>query len=302
VVVGSLNMDLRIETPRLPVPGETLLGSRFSTDSGGKGANQAVAAARLGGAVHMLGRVGRDTHGEALTQSLRQDGVDVAAVGLDEVQATGTAAIFLMPDGENSIIVIPGANHALTPALVQAEAARLQQAGVVVAQLECPLESVRAALQIAHAAGGLTLLNAAPAQPLDDALLACVRWLIVNEVEAAMLSGLPVDTPAQAEAAAQALRRRGPEHVVVSLGSAGLLHVGPDGASAQPAPRVQAVDTTGAGDTLVGALAAGLAEGWPVPEALQRAQCAAALAVTRIGTQSAMPTRAQVEAFAAGRA
>lgn len=297
-VIGSLNMDLRVQTPRLPAPGETLLGTGFSTDSGGKGANQAVAAARMGAAVAMLGRVGRDAHGAALTQALQADGIDTSAVGQDTDAPTGTAIIVLMPDGENSIIVIPGANHRYTPAQVADSAAALRHAKVAVAQLECPLDTVRAALTLAHDAGVSTVLNAAPAQPLDDALLAAVDWLVVNEIEAAMLTGLPTDTPAQIEAAAHALRQRGPSQVVVTLGSAGLLHVGPDDALALPAPRVTAVDTTGAGDTFVGALAAGLAEGLPIPAALTRAQVAAALAVTRLGTQSAMPTRAEVDAFA----
>lgn len=298
VVVGSLNMDLKVRTPRLPAPGETLLGSGFSTDSGGKGANQAVAAARMGADVAMLGCIGRDAHGDALARALREAGVAVEALAVDEVQASGIGAIFLMPDGENSIVVVPGANHALTPARVEAQADLLRQARLVVAQLECPLDSVRRALRIAREAGVTTLLNAAPAQPLDDALLADVDWLVVNEVEAAMLSGLPVDTPAEVEQAAQALRRRGPAQVVVTLGAAGMCHVGPDGTLALPAPRVTAVDTTGAGDTFVGALAAGLAEGLPLAPTFARAQIAAALAVSRLGTQSAMPHRAEVDAFA----
>ncbi len=298
-VIGSLNMDLRVQTPRLPAPGETLIGTGFSTDSGGKGANQAVAAARMGAAVAMLGRVGRDAHGAALTQALQADGIDTTSVGEDPAAPTGTAIILLMPDGENSILVIPGANHRYTPAHVADRLDVIRQARVVVAQLECPLDTIRAALASARMAGVCTVLNAAPAQPLDDALLATVDWLVVNEIEAAMLTGLPTDTPAQIDAAAHALRQRGPSQVVVTLGAAGLLHVGPDGVLALPAPRVTAVDTTGAGDTFVGALAAGLADGLPITAALTRAQHAAALAVTRLGTQSAMPTRAEVDAFAA---
>ena len=297
LVAGSANLDFVVRASHVPAPGETVLGREFSTFPGGKGANQAVAAARMGAAVAMLGRVGRDAHGAALTQALQADGIDTSAVGEDTGAPTGTAIIVLMPDGENSIIVIPGANHRYTPAHVSDSAAALRHAKVAVAQLECPLDTVRAALTLAHDAGICTVLNAAPAQPLDDALLAAVDWLVVNEIEAAMLTGLPTDTPTQIEAAAHALRQRGPSQVVVTLGSAGLLHVGPDGALALPAPRVTAVDTTGAGDTFVGALAAGLAEGLPIPATLTRAQVAAALAVTRLGTQSAMPTRARVDAF-----
>lgn len=295
LVVGSLNMDLRIRTPRLPAPGETLTGSGFDTDGGGKGANQAVAAARQGARVAMLGAVGQDAHGAALLAALQADGIDTHAVERIAGTPSGTAAILLMPDGENSIVVIPGANHALTPERVRAQADRLRQARVVVAQLECPLDAVAEALAIAREAGAVTVLNAAPVQPLGDALLGQLDWLVVNEIEAAALAGMPVPGPAEARAVAEQLRRRGPRQVLVTLGAEGLVLAGPEGTLALPAPRVQAIDTTGAGDTVVGALAAALAAGRPLREALTRAQAAAALAVTRLGTQSAMPTAAEVD-------
>ena len=299
LVVGSLNMDLRIRTPRLPAPGETLTGSGFDTDGGGKGANQAVAAARQGARVAMLGAVGQDAHGAALLAALQADGIDTHAVERIAGTPSGTAAILLMPDGENSIVVIPGANHALTPERVRAQAARLRQAHVVVAQLECPLDAVTEALAIAREAGAVTVLNAAPVQPLDEALLGQLDWLVVNEIEAAALAGMPVPGPAEARAVAEQLRRRGPRQVLVTLGAEGLVLAGPEGTLALPAPRVQAADTTGAGDTVVGALAAALAAGRPLREALTRAQAAAALAVTRLGTQSAMPTAAEVDRLVA---
>lgn len=299
LVVGSLNMDLRIRTPRLPAPGETLTGSGFDTDGGGKGANQAVAAARQGARVAMLGAVGQDAHGAALLAALQVDGIDTHAVERIAGTPSGTAAILLMPDGENSIVVIPGANHALTPERVRAQADRLRQARVVVAQLECPLDAVAEALAIAREAGAVTVLNAAPVQPLGDALLGQLDWLVVNEIEAAALAGMPVPGPAEARAVAEQLRRRGPRQVLVTLGAEGLVLAGPEGTLALPAPRVQAVDTTGAGDTVVGALAAALAAGRPLREALTRAQAAAALAVTRLGTQSAMPTAAEVDRLVA---
>ena len=299
LVVGSLNMDLRIRTPRLPAPGETLTGSGFDTDGGGKGANQAVVAARQGARVAMLGAVGQDAHGAALLAALQADGIDTHAVERIAGTPSGTAAILLMPDGENSIVVIPGANHALTPERVRAQAARLRQARVVVAQLECPLDAVTEALAIAREAGAVTVLNAAPVQPLGDALLGQLDWLVVNEIEAAALAGMPVPGPAEARAVAEQLRRRGPRQVLVTLGAEGLVLAGPEGTLALPAPRVQAIDTTGAGDTVVGALAAALAAGRPLREALTRAQAAAALAVTRLGTQSAMPTAAEVDRLVA---
>jgi ribokinase len=299
LVVGSLNMDLRLQVPRLPRPGETLTGTAFDTDPGGKGANQAVAAARQGARVALLGAVGDDAHGRTLIAGLRADGIDTTAVATLAGMPTGTAALLLQPGGENSIVVIPGANHAVTAATVQAHADRLRQARVVVAQLECPLDAVTAALQLARSAGALTLLNAAPAQPLDDTLLGLLDGLIVNETEAAELTGHPVADAAAALAAAEALRHRGPRHVLVTLGAEGLVLAGPHGSLALPAPCVTAVDTTGAGDTVVGALAAALATGRPLREALVRAQAAAALAVTRAGAQSAMPTAAAVDAFLA---
>lgn len=301
LVIGSLNLDLRLQVPRLPRPGETLAGTGFDTDPGGKGANQAVAAARQGARVALLGAVGDDAPGRTLVAALQADGIDTTAVATLAGQPTGTAAILLQPDGENSIIVIPGANQAVTPAMIQAHADRLRRARIVVAQLECPLDAVDAALRQARAGGALTLLNAAPAQPLDDALLGRLDWLIVNETEAALLADRPVPDAAAALAVADALRARGPQHVLITLGARGLVLAGPGGPLALPAPRVAVVDTTGAGDTVVGALAAALAAGRPVREALVRAQAAAALAVTRAGAQSAMPTAAAVDAFLATR-
>ncbi|MFM2348441.1 MAG: ribokinase [Pseudomonadota bacterium] len=301
LVVGSLNMDLRIRTPRLPAPGETLTGSGFDTDGGGKGANQAVAAARQGARVAMLGAVGQDAHGAALLAALQADGIDTGAIERIAGTPSGTAAILLMPDGENSIVVIPGANHALTPARVCAQAKRLRQARVVVAQLECPLDAVAEALTLARQAGAITVLNAAPVQPLGDALLGQLDWLVVNAIEAAALADTPVPGPAEAREVAEQLRQRGPRQVLVTLGAEGLVLAGPEGTLALPAPRVQAIDTTGAGDTVVGALAAALAAGRPLREALTRAQAAAALAVTRLGTQSAMPTAAEVDHLVAAQ-
>ena len=309
VVVGSLNVDLFVHAPRLPRPGETLIGTRFATDQGGKGANQAVAAARLGARVAMLGRVGRDAHGQRMLDALRREGIALAGVGEDATEPTGVAAISVAADGENCIVVVPGANHALAPAHVEAQAAVIAAARIVVLQLETPMAAVTQALRLARAAGVTTLLNAAPAAELSDEQLALIDWLVVNEGEAAQLLGATVaaaspedvvrTTPAataQAGAAAQALRARGPRHVVVTLGAAGLVHASAAGVLALGAPRVTAIDTTGAGDTFVGVLAAGLARGLAAPAALRWGQAAAALAVTRHGTQVAMPTRAEVVA------
>jgi len=294
VVVGSLNVDLFVHAPRLPRPGETLTGTDFATDQGGKGANQAVAAARIGARVAMVGRLGRDAHGERLREALLQDGIACAGVGDDDALPTGVATIVVAPDGENCIIVVPGANHGLTAQHVEAQAGVITAARVVVLQLEIPLPAVDAALQLAHAAGITTLLNAAPAVALSARQLSLVDWLVVNEGEAASLTGQQVTDAAQAQAAARTLRARGPAHVVITLGAAGLVHATGDDIDHLAAPAAHAVDSTGAGDTFVGALAASLAQGLAPIAALRWGQAAAALAVTRRGTQSAMPTRADV--------
>lgn len=327
VVVGSLNIDLVVRAPRLPRPGETLFGSHFSTDEGGKGANQAVAAARMGAQVAMLGRVGADGHGQRLRAALHRQGIDCAALGVDEVQPTGVASIVVAADGENSIVVVPGANHTLTADHVIACGPLLAAARIVVLQLEVPLPAVAAALRCARAARVTTVLNAAPAAALGDDLLALVDWLIVNEGEAQVLlgesAGEGLDGVAAAQVAAEKLRARlvqpgqgqGPEQgqgqgqghppgaskqVVVTLGAAGLVHADADGVTHHAAASARAVDATGAGDTFVGALAAGLALGASPADALRDAQAAAAIAVTRHGSQSAMPTRDEVAASRSG--
>lgn len=296
VVVGSLNVDLVVRAPRLPLPGETLIGDSFATDQGGKGGNQAVAAARMGARVAMLGRVGGDAHGERLVQALKREGIDCGAVSVDDTHPSGVASIMVADGGENSIVVVAGANHRLMPAHIEAHAGLLQVAKVVVAQLETPLASVLLALRLAQQGGATTVLNAAPAANLSAQQLGVVDWLVVNENEAQALVGLPAGDAAQARLAALALRALGPRHVVVTLGGAGLVHAAESSVAHHAAAQVQAVDATGAGDTFVGALAACLASGELPETALQWGQAAAAVAVTRRGAQSAMPSRAEVRA------
>ncbi len=293
-VVGSLNVDLVVRAPRLPRPGETLIGDGFASHSGGKGANQAVAAARMGVTVAMLGRVGDDEHGRRLLSALQREGIDTGAVGLDAHLPTGVAAIVVAGDGENSIVVVPGANHGLTSRHVAQAAVHIATARVVVAQLETPRDTVFDALDRARRAGAITLLNAAPAAALSAQQLAPVGWLVVNAGEAGLLLGRPVENVAQARAAAQALRALGPPDVVLTLGASGLVHASGAGVVHHLAAAVTAVDSTGAGDTFVGVLAAALAQGWPADNALRWGQAAASIAVTRHGAQAAMPSRAEV--------
>ena len=303
VVVGSLNVDLVVHAPRLPHPGETLTGDGFATDEGGKGANQAVAAARMGAPVAMIGRVGADDHGRRMLAALQREGIDATAVGVDAGLPTGVASIIVAHGGENSIVVVPGANHALGTAHIDAQRDRFAAARVVVAQLETPRSTVFHALRLAREAGAVTLLNAAPAVAMLHANeMHTVQWLVVNEGEAATLLGTPVEEMSQARAAARALCALGPSDVVITLGARGLVHASAAGVSHHAATPVKAVDTTGAGDTFVGVLAAGLAQGLPVDEALRRGQAAAAIAVMRRGAQSAMPSADEVAAALANRA
>ena len=293
LVLGSVNRDLVVHAPRLPLPGETLRGHRFSSCLGGKGANQAVAAARLGARVGLAARIGRLEQGETMLAQLIAEGVDVGHVQQPVDELLGTALIVVgEQDGENQIVTIAGSNGLLP--LSQVEALQLDGLCWLVAQQELPLESVGRAFVRAREAGVRTLLNAAPYRVGAEALLPLCDLLVVNETEAAAL--LQRDF-ASAEARAEGLRRLGPEAVLLSLGAEGAVWADARGTRRVAAHRVKAVDTVGAGDTLVGALVTALAEGQGIDEALAFAQAAAAIAVSRPGVQDAMPTRAELEAF-----
>jgi ribokinase len=293
VVVGSLNADLVTRLERFPAPGETVTALDFAVHAGGKGANQAYAAARLGGRVAMLGCIGRDAYGERLAQSLRSAGVDASPVNRDAEAPTGLALITLDASGENQIVVVPGANARLTPELVQAHQARIAAAAVVLLQLEVPLDVVLAAARIARDGGATVILDPAPAQPLPASLLKCVDFLTPNQSELQTLTGRAIG--GQAEHAARSLAGGSRLRVIVKMGDAGALLVEADGQAFWPALRVEAVDATGAGDAFNAALAVALAEGRPLPEAGRLAAAAGALCVTRAGAQPSMPTRQEVE-------
>nr|BBH92844.1 ribokinase [Thermogemmatispora argillosa] len=336
LVVGSLNMDQVVEVPRLPALGETLLGAgSLKLVPGGKGANQAVAMARLGAQVTMAGRVGRDPFGQQLLAALQSTGVSTELVAVDEEEASGTAFIFLVAQ-DNAIIVAAGANGRVgsdASHLAQIEEA-LRRASALVLQLEIPLTTVAHLIQAARAAGVPVVLNAAPAQPLSSELLRQVELLIVNEHEAqALVAALEsastadsgsfgalaseedsADVLAQARRLALRLHAHGVATVAVTLGAAGALLVtrATQAASGtvkadplclyEPAPRVQVTDTTAAGDCFVGALTVALLEGQPPAQALRFAVYASALKVTRFGAQSGLPSRAEVAAFLSARA
>lgn len=295
-VVGSLNMDLVARAPRLPHPGETLAGHAFAQVAGGKGGNQAVAAARLGAQVAMIGCVGADPNGAQLRAGLETEGIDCGAVATSETASTGVALIIVDDGSQNAIVIVAGSNGEVTPQTIAQHEAVLAAADVVVCQLETPPDAVRAALAAARRLGRTVILNPAPATgPLPADWLPLIDYLIPNELEAATLTGLPVNSPADAAQAAEALRDAGARNVLVTLGAQGVYAaLEGAGASHYPAPQVRAVDTTAAGDTFIGGLAAQLAEGASVDAAIRFAQRAAALSVTRAGAQPSIPHRAEL--------
>ena len=294
MVVGSLNQDIVVRAERIPGPGETILGIGVATFAGGKGANQAVAAARAGADVRMIGRVGDDDAGRSLVDGLRRDGVDVGHVGTCKHDPTGTALITVASNGENSIVVVPGANARIREIHVDdaIAAAVLAGASVVLAQRECPAGVVERVFIAARAAGVKTILNVAPADSFDRALLALVDVVIVNEHELAMITGGP-----DAEVGMRDLAARVPT-VIVTLGASGVALAG-SVSGRLAAHRVDVVDTTGAGDAFCGAFAASIAGGLDVREAARRGNAAGALATTKPGAQASLPTSAQVESLLA---
>ncbi|WP_223532639.1 ribokinase [Pseudomonas sp. GL-RE-20] len=297
VVIGSLNMDLVTRAPRLPKGGETLIGESFTTVSGGKGANQAVAAARLGAQVSMIGCVGSDAYGEALRGALLAEQIDCQAVSTVE-GSSGVALIVVDDSSQNSIVIVPGANGALTAEAIDRFDSVIRAADVLICQLEVPDASVGHALKRGRELGKTVILNPAPAsRPLPADWYASIDYLIPNESEASALSGLSVDSLETAQAAATRLIALGAGKVIITLGAQGSLFA--DGLRFEhfPAPAVKAVDTTAAGDTFVGGFAAALAAGNDEAQAIRFGQVAAALSVTRAGAQPSIPALSDVQAF-----
>ncbi|MEX3761193.1 ribokinase [Paraburkholderia phenoliruptrix] len=295
-VVGSLNMDLVARAPRLPHPGETLAGRTFAQVAGGKGGNQAVAAARLGAQVSLLGCVGADANGALLRAGLEAEGIDCAALETGR-EPSGVALIVVDDASQNAIVIVAGSNGELTPETIARHEAVLAAADVVICQLETPPAAVHAALAAARRLGKTVILNPAPATgPLPAEWLPLIDYLIPNELEAATLTGLPVGSPEEAATAAAVLRAAGARNVLVTLGPRGV-QAALEGAAPvlYDAPKVEAVDTTAAGDTFIGGFAAQLAEGAGVDAAIRFAQRAAALSVTRAGAQPSIPTRAELD-------
>ena len=297
VVAGSANPDMIINVPRIPQPGETVLGGRFSMAAGGKGANQAVAAARAGGQVCFIARVGNDTFGEQAIAGYRAAGIDIGHVRQDDHLPSGIAEIFVAGNGENSIAVAPGANANLTPADIQHAADKIAAAAVLLLQLESPLESVIEAAKIAHEHGIPVILNPAPAQALPDELCKYITYLTPNESELRLISGSPTNNQQSIVRAAKSLLNNSVRQVIVTLGSRGSLAISEQNVIEKPAYVVAAVDTTAAGDVFNGALAVALTENKNIDKGIMFASAAAAISVTRPGAQPSAPNRNEIEKF-----
>ncbi len=302
IVVGSANTDMILKMERLPKAGETVLGGAFAMAEGGKGANQAVGAARAGGRVVFVARVGQDVFGARAIEVLARDGIAVDYVFRDKARPTGVALIFVARNGENSIAVASGANAALSPADVRKAASAFDGAGYLLAQLETPPETVRAAAELAARKGVRVILNPAPARPLSGGLLKKVSILTPNETEAEILTGIRVAGEGGARAAAAALKKRGAETVIITLGRRGAFVSAPDVEGVVPGFKVRTVDTTAAGDVFNGALAVALSEGQALMAAVRFANAAAALSVTRPGAQPSAPKRKDILGLFAAQA
>jgi ribokinase len=297
IVVGSSNTDMIVRVPRIPQPGETLLGGAFSTAAGGKGANQAVAAARAGGEVTLIACVGTDLFGQQALAGFRQDHIHIDQIRVMEETPSGVAMIFVAEDGENAIAVASGCNALLSPEDIRNAGSAFRQADTVLMQLETPLQTIEAAAALARQHDLRTILNPAPAQSLADKLLHNITLLTPNETEAEQLTGIRVDSERSARQAAEQLLDRGVQSVLITLGARGSFVATREGFRQIPAFNVKAVDTTAAGDVYNGALAVALSEGEDLDTAVRFAHASAALSVTKHGAQPSAPHKKDIEEF-----
>lgn len=297
VVVGSSNTDMIIKVPHLPKPGETILGGEFTKAAGGKGANQAVAAARAGGKVKFIAKVGDDIFGESAMEGFVNDNIDVSHVTKDPKAPSGVAQIFVANDGENCIAVASGANAMLSPKDIDAAKSMIISSDILLAQLETPIETIEAAVKLVRAHGKLVILNPAPAQELDDELLSNLSVITPNETEAELLTGISVVDENSAVEACNVLREKGVESVIITMGGKGAFvdHEGEQ--YLVPGFKVEPVDTTAAGDTFNGALTVALSQKNAMREAVRFANAAAALSVTKLGAQPSVPLIDEINEF-----
>lgn len=296
VVIGSTNTDMTIKSQHLPLPGETVLGGKFMMDPGGKGANQAVAAARLGGKVSFIGKVGDDMFGAQTLRQFKEEHINAEYLGVCQGVPSGVALINVDEKGENSISVAPGANFCLLSTDIDDASSKIDEAGIVLMQLEVPLDTIDYASQKAKEAGAYVILNPAPApkEPLPDSLLSSLDLIIPNETEANIITGLPTDTDDQVKEAILAIVAKGVKSVIVTMGSRGAMAYQDGEFFSVPAFKVKALDTTGAGDTFCGALCVALAEGKSLREAIEFGCKASSIAVTRMGAMQAAPYRQEL--------
>ncbi len=295
VVVGSLNMDLVVKVPQMPAPGQTIPGGDLHTICGGKGANQAAAAAKLGGQVAMIGRVGDDVFGARLIDNLKDFGVASDHVRQDAGSVTGTAVIIVDENGENCIVISAGANGRVSGEDIDAAEDLISQAKVLLLQMEIPMQTIEKVIQIASEKQVKVIFNPAPAKPISPQTLARVDFLVPNESEAKLLTGIEITDIASAEKAARELLAVGVQVVIITLGEKGSLLVTADETTHIPAPKVKAVDTTAAGDAFIGGLSSALLKGYSLKDAVRYANCAGALAATRFGAQTSLPSAEEVQ-------
>jgi ribokinase len=297
VVVGSTNTDMVIKASHLPQPGETILGGTFFMSAGGKGANQAVAAARLGGTVLLIAKTGYDIFGKQSIELFEKEGIDISCIVRDKFQPSGIALITVDDNGENCIVVAPGANAALDPGDIDNAKERIEKASLVLMQLETPIETIEYVAAIAVSKGIKLILNPAPAAKLNDDLLAKISIITPNQKEAEMLTGIKVNDEPSAKQAAIVLHNKGIETVIITMGALGAFILNENNHSMIPGYKVKVVDTTAAGDVFNGALAVALSEGKNVEDAAAFACKAAAISVTKLGAQASAPHRKEAEGF-----
>ena len=293
-VIGSSNTDMIIQVPRLPVPGETLLGGSFTTALGGKGANQAVAAARAGGEVTYIGRVGDDVFGEQALKGLKEDGINIDYAVKDPLVPTGIAQIVVDEEGKNIIVVAPGANQNLCEQDITNARKAILASDILLLQLETPIQTVRFAAKFAFENHIRVMLNPAPAIPLDDELLGYISILTPNKLEAESLTGISITDERSVELAGRILLEHGLARVIITLGSKGSMVIDNGGAEHVPAFRIKSVDTTAASDVFNGAMAVALAEGKNFYESVRFGNAAAAISTTRLGAQPSIPRREEI--------
>ena len=290
LVIGSSNTDMTVKSPMIPRPGETVIGGEFKMGAGGKGANQAVAAKRLGGDVTFVCKVGKDLFGDNAVENYRKEGMDVSYV-LRSDKPSGVALILVDGNAENCISVATGANGDLTPEDIEASTDLIRSSSILVLQNEIPIESVLKAARIAHEAGAYVILNPAPACSLPEEIFQYVDLMTPKQTESEFYTGIPVNDEASAQKAADALRAKGVKDIIMTMGSKGSMGFTSEGTFFTPSRKVEAVDTTAAGDTFCGGLAVAISEGKTLPEAAEFATAASALTVQKMGAQESIPYR-----------